>query len=194
MTPDELVKSYGNVIRDMQSTPRGDIMMKTGVSALVAIKKRVINTGVDAKGNKYKPYSTKPMLANCSSMTESACSKIASSKEKRKELQWVTLKGHKLFEIDGGYKEYRELHGRQTDHVDFSFTNSMWSDVNVISNSGDHNKGVVIIGAKEEKHKKKLEGNTKRRGDILDLSKTEIDELMRLYNIGTLQIFKNNGL
>jgi hypothetical protein len=194
MTPEELIKSYDKTIRDMQSSPRGDIMLKVGVTANTMIKKRVINTGVDAKGNKYKPYSTKPMLANCSSMTGSACSKIAGSKDKRKELQWVTLKGHKLFEIDGGYKEYRELHGRQTDHVDFSFTNSMWSDVNVISNTGDHIKGVAIIGAKQEKEKKKLEGNTKRRGDILDLSKTEIDELMRLYNIGTLQIFKNNGL
>ena len=70
----------------------------------------------------------------------------------------------------------------------------MWSDISVISNNSDHTKGVVIIGAKKDEEKKKLSGNTQRKGDILDLSIKEQDELMKRFNLETLNIFKENGL
>lgn len=194
MTLDDYNKRIGGVIKDLQSGAHAEVMVKMAVSALTLIKERVQETGTNAKGQKYKPYSTKPMLANCSTMILSSCNKIAGSKQKRKELNWVTIKGHKLFEIPGGYKQYRELMGRQTNHVDFSVTNNMWNDINVISKSSDHQKGVAIIGAKQEIEKKKLEGNTKRRGDILDLSASEIEDLKLTYNLGVLNIFRENGL
>jgi hypothetical protein len=190
----EYNKRLNGVVKDLQTGAHGEVMVRMAAEALTLIKQRVQETGVNAKGQKYKPYSTKPMLANCSTMILSACSKIAGSKEKRKNLDWKTIKGHKLFEIPGGYKQYRELMGRQTDHVDFSVTNDMWNDINVISKNSDHQKGIAIIGAKQEIEKKKLEGNTKRRGDILDLSAKEIEELKGSYNLGVLQIFRNNGL
>jgi hypothetical protein len=212
MTPEELIKSYDKTIRDMTGSPRGDIMLKVGVTANTMIKKRVIETGKDAEGQKFKAYSTKDMLIGKSSFPKkSVQDEVFGSKEKRATLKWVTLGGNKFSQyleassggsgdikrlavLEGGYKKWRDLMGVGSDIVNFSVTNDMWNDIHVISNTGDHIKGVAIIGAKQEKEKKKLEGNTKRRGDILDLSKTEIDELMRLYNIGTLQIFKNNGL
>jgi hypothetical protein len=194
MTFPEYDKKFTKTINDLKGDYNAKIMLGVGLEATRMIKQRVQETGTNAKGAKYKPYSTKPMLANCSSMILSACSKIAGSKSKRKELDWVTIKGHKLFELPGGYKQYRELMGRQTDHVDFSVTNAMWNDINVISKQGDHQKGIAIIGAKQEIEKKKLAGNTKRRGDILDLSAKEIEELKGTYNLGVLQIFRNNGL
>ena len=55
------------------------------------------------------------------------------SKQKRRELKWVTLqrggRNIKLFELPGGYKEFRDIHGRQTDHVDFTFTGKMWGNI-----------------------------------------------------------------
>jgi hypothetical protein len=194
MTLNEYNKNIGGVIKDLKAGAHAEVMVKMAMSALTLIKERVQETGTNAKGQKYKPYSTKPMLANCSSMILSSCNKIAGSKEKRKELKWVTIKGKKLFEIPGGYKQYRELMGRQTAFVDFSVTNNMWNDINIISKSSDHQKGVAIIGAKQEIEKKKLEGNTKRRGDILDLNAKEIEDLKLTYNLGVLNIFRINGL
>jgi hypothetical protein len=194
MTPEQLDKAYTNTLRDMQSDAMAVVMARVGIQGLTLLRKRVQETGTDAKGSKYKPYSTKPMLTNCSNMFTGACSKVAGSKDKRRELQWVTIKGHKLFELPGGYKQYRELHGRQTNFVDFSFTNRMWDNIALISKQSDHAKGTAIIGARSDDNKKKLEGNTKRRGDILDLSNSEIDELKQTYSLGELQIFKNNGL
>jgi hypothetical protein len=71
------------------------------------------------------------MFTNCSNkyMTVAVCGQLMS----RDQLKWVTStttvkqgkntgKRAKLFEIEGGYKEFRELHGRRTDIVDFTFS------------------------------------------------------------------------
>ncbi len=133
------------------------------------------------------------MLIGSKSMNSSVANSVF-GKKKNKDLKWVTIGDKHLAVLEGGYKKYRELHGRQTDHVDFSFNNSMWNDINIISNSSDHSNGMVIIGAKEEKQKDKLAGNTARRGDILDLSKAEIEDIKAAYKLEVLKVLKSNGL
>ena len=96
--------------------------------------------------------------------------------------------------MPGGYKQLREMQGRQTNHVDFSYTGRMWGDINVVSSAGDHNKGIAMIGAKTEEGNDILAGNTEKRGDILDLSKSEIADIALAYNLDTIKIFKKNGL
>lgn len=195
MTLDEYNKNLNGVVKDLQSGAHGQIMVKMAINALTLIKKRVQETGVDANGKKYDPYSTKPILVGSKSFIQKAAGdKLLGSKPKRKQLEWVTINGHRLAILKGGYKQVRELQGRQTEHVDFSVTNNMWNDINIISKGPDHERGIAIIGAKQDIEKKKLAGNTKRRGDILDLSESEIDQLKKSYNLDVLQIFKNNGL
>jgi len=84
--------------------------------------------------------------------------------------------------------------GRPTDKVDFSVSGRMWANITVISNTSNHRAGLAIIGAKDEPEKKKLAGNTKRKGDILDLSQKEQDELKADFNLQVLNIFRENGL
>ena len=195
MTFDDYNKRLDGVIKDLQTGAHGAVMVTMAISALTFIKQRVQETGTNAHGQKYRPYSTKPMLVGCKSFVQkSACQALLGSKEKRKGLEWRTVDGHKLAILPGGYKQMRQIQGRQTNHVDFSVTNAMWNDVNIISKGTDHEKGIAIIGAKQDIEKKKLAGNTKSRGDILDLSQKEIDDLKLTYNIGVLQIFRNNGL
>lgn len=199
MTIQELNVRLERVVRQLSGGPElGNIMVGAGSSALEMIRSRVIETGVNPKGQKYTPYSTDPMLANCSSMTTSACSKIAGSKTKRRDLKWVTLKrgerAIRLFEIPGGYKQYRELHGRQTGYVNFSFTNRMWDNIKLTSEASEHNRGIARIGATEEKEQKKLAGNTERRGEILMLSSGELNEISGYFNSEIDKILKNSGL
>lgn len=218
MTFKEYDTKFTKVISEVSNNQNGELMVKLGISALTLIKERVIETGVNAKGQKFAPYSTKPTLIGCKTFIQkSACQALLGSKTKRKELEWRTVggssgfaaymnvsaggsgsagggKGVHLAILPGGYKKIRELQGRQTDHVDFSVTNNMWNDINLISKQGDHQKGTVIIGARKEEEKKKLTGNTKRKGDILDLNPKEINDLYESYHLNTLQIFRNNGL
>jgi hypothetical protein len=190
-------------------------MVALALAALTKIRERVTETGVDADGKKYKGYSTKDMLVGSSSFVKKAAAKTFFA---QKDLEWRTIggssgyaamlaissgtssgmsgggKGSRLAILKGGYKKLRELQGRQTAFVDFTVTGDMWKDINVISKQPDHQKGIAIIGARNAKYKDILAGNTKRRGDILDLSKSEIDELKESYNLNVLKIFRQNGL
>lgn len=188
--------NFGKIAKDLSGAPNAEIMVKTAISAFTLLRGRVQETGTNAKGQKYKPYSTKPMLVGCKSFKTTVCNTLLASKEKRKKLEWRTVNGHKLAILPGGYKQWRELMlgPGKGDLVNFSVTNAMWNDINVISKQSDHAKGIAIIGAKQDIEKKKLAGNTKRRGDILDLSASEIEDLKLTYNLGVLQIFRNNGL
>lgn len=193
----------------------GQTMVTLGQQALSKIKDRIRETGKDADDTsfhspKYAGYSEKDMLVGCKSMNVSVC-KSFFGKQKNKELKWVTLGGNRyeqflsasaggntdlkrLAVLEGGYKKFRELHGRRTDIVNFSFYNNMWDDIAVVSGPSDHQNGTVIIGARQDIEKKKLSGLTKRFGDILDLSTSEIDELKSDFGLKVLNVFKEHNL
>ena len=210
MTLPELDRNFDAVIRDVESEPFGNIMVKIGSSATTLIRERIIKTGETAEGGKYPPYSTKPMLSGCKNfLNQLNCP--AKTKSKRKELKWVTLGGtrfeqylsvtaggsgeiKRLFEIPGGYKEFRELNQKQTGFVDFAFSNRMWANIKLVSSNSEHNQGIARIAATTDEDKKKLEGNTKRKGDILKLSQSELGELTDIFDIGLTQIFERHGL
>ena len=90
MTWDQYNREFDKAVVDVQKQ-QGQTMVYLGGDALSLLKQRVQEEGVNAEGKRFEDYSKKPMLANCSSMTKSACSRIAGSKTKRKELSWVTL-------------------------------------------------------------------------------------------------------
>jgi hypothetical protein len=120
MTLPELDKKFDKVVSDLTSNYNGEIMVKTGISALTMIKRRVQETGINAEGEKFAPYSTKPTLVGKSTFLQlSASTQLLGSKAKRRELEWRTVNGHRLAILQGGYKKIRELEGRQTGHVDF---------------------------------------------------------------------------
>jgi hypothetical protein len=70
MTFQEYDKRLGSTIRDIQNNQSGAMMVKLGMSALTAIKQRVQETGVNAKGQKYPAYSTKPTLVGCKTFVQ----------------------------------------------------------------------------------------------------------------------------
>ena len=190
----EYSRRLQGVIDSLQGDDFGNTMGTIGSEALTMILDRVTKTGKDAEGSGYPPYSTKPMLANRTGMTTGAYASIAGSKKKRRELSWVTIGGHKLFEIPGGYKQFRELAGRQTGFVDFTFTGKMWSNIKLTSDKSELNTGVAVIKATTDLDKAKLAGNTERKGEILKLSKSELGRITELYDKGVEDAFRKNQL
>lgn len=202
MTIQELNSKFDNIIKNLHGDKLGEIMAVIGESAVTKIRERILKTGVDAEGQKYTPYSTKPMLSGCSNLNVSVCERLIGSKPKRENKKWVTIdkinkktgKKIHLFEIPGGYKELRELHGRQTGFVDFAFSGRMWQNIKLIKDQSDLNRGIAIIRATTPEDEKKLAGNTKRRTDILKLSKGELSELSGIFNNRVAQIIHSEGL
>lgn len=206
----ELSKRLQGMAGYLEGPEHGNIMVKMASEALALNRQRVQETGKNAKGESFDKYSTKPMLSGSKNMTKSAFATIAGSKKKRAELKWVTIGGSgfssylaesagtggprntggvHLFVIPGGYKQFRELHGRQTGFVDFTLSGRMWNNVKLVSDRAELNSGVAVIKATEELQQKKLEGNTKRRGEILGLSKNEEQRLSDVY-----EVWVENGL
>jgi len=185
MTADEAIK-YMNQITVETVGEFGVVMLQVAQSANTLIRQRVTETGKNAEGEAFAPYSEKPMLVNCSSkyMSVAVCNQLAGSKEKRKDLKWVTVnKGGRparVFELEGGYKQFRELHGRRTDIVDFTWTGEMMKDIQVTSSDDEHRQGLARLSTLSDEQNTKLAGNTDRRGDILMLSNEEINEVSEI--------------
>jgi len=187
----EYNRRWEKSIRDIDDG-LGNLMVGIGSEALTLVRGRVQEIGINAKGLPFTKYSTDPMKAWCGTMTTDACS-AAQGKYKRKRPKGSTKPLHS-FTLKRGYEEFRELANRRIDITNFSFFNDMWNDIAVISDSSLHDKGFVRIAAKTELQGKILQGNTNRRGPILELSDSEIDTISEDFGTNILTMLRNNGL
>jgi hypothetical protein len=197
----ELSKELQGFANDMSGEEHGNIMVKLANDALALVKQRVQETGKGVNGESFRPYSTKPILIGRKSFVQQeVADNQLGSKEKRAKLDWVTHDGHKLAVLPGGYKKIRDLQGRQTGFVDFTFTGrmlgnaKMQGDVKLVSDRSELNSGIARIAPTQELEKKKLAGNTERRGEILGLSKKEEEQLAGYYEIWVSNLLRRRGL
>lgn len=86
----------------------------------IVTQKRIFTDGTLTNGSKLTISSTPTLAGRSSFSNKKGFDSIAGSKKKRSELKWVTLsKGQKLFEMDGGYKQIKQVSGR-TNPFDFT--------------------------------------------------------------------------
>lgn len=194
MTLEEVTERMANVIADLQGEPYGNIMVQVASDALFLIKDRVINRGEDPDEKKLKPYSSNPMLTTKSQMSTAAYNKIAGSKQKKKELTWVVKNGQIYFVLPYGYSQFRKLHGRQTRHVDYTFSGRMWNNIKLQRDRSNLNGGVAVIGASTPEEKAKIENLIELRGVFLKPSKRDMEVITQTFNTGIMNIFKKNGI
>ena len=196
---EDLGKDIELAIRLVQSE-LGTTMVKIGSNALARIKQRVQQEGLDASGQGFPVYSTKPMLVGAKTFKKKSADKFF-GKEKNKDHRWVTIKrggtAYHLAYLEEGYRGLREMElgGGHGDKVDFSYTNAMWGDISIISGASEHDGGTVVLGAKRQEEKNKLTYNTERNlkkggKEILDLSESEINELKEMFMQPILNVFK----
>ncbi len=181
MRSEEAIKHMTEIINSSVSE-FSTVMLQAAQTGNTLMKQRITETGKDAEGNYFPPYSTKPMLANCSSkyMTQAICNSLTGTKEKRAELKWVTVNGAKLFEIDGGYKEFRNLHGRRIDFVDFVWSGELMGNIQVVSEQGEHKTGRARISTMSDEKNEILSGLTDKKGEILMFSESEINDVSEI--------------
>lgn len=154
-----------------------------GATALAMIEKRVRRSGIAPDGAKYKPYSSKPTLVGSKSFTKkSAADSVFGSKEKRRNLEWFTVDGHRLAVLPGGYKQIREIEGRQTGFKDFERTSEMWKSIHVLgTRAAADNVFITLIGSENTLSNVKLSANVDREGkEILMVTKQEEADLTKI--------------
>lgn len=182
MKADKAIKHMTEIINE-SVFEFAEVMLQAAQTGNTLMKQRITETGKDAEGNYFPPYSTKPMLVNCSTkyMNAAVCNSLTSTKEKRAELKWVTLKNGdrsiRLFELEGGYKEFRNLHGRRIDFVDFVWSGELMGNIQVVSDNGEHRSGRARISTLSDEKNEILSGLTDKKGEILMFSESEINEV-----------------
>jgi hypothetical protein len=79
-----------------------------------------------------------------------------------------------------GHKKKRENQGYQTGYVDFTMTGKLWNNVQpyVIENTPDST--LVQVTALNREDQVKLQGAVNKRGNILELSESELSLLVQL--------------
>lgn len=179
MTPEEVNDNLDKLMQNITKLS-GDVLVGVGSVATSMIKERIQTSGTNAEGGKYRAY-------------------------------------------EAWYQKYKSDKGKNKGFTDFSFTNRMWNNIDVILNRSDDN--VVVITAKDKGQKgitetipvkahtrkgkkipastkqvykpsnyEKLEKNTKSFGEILNLSKQEIEVVAQEYDNGIQDIIQLSGL
>ncbi len=185
MRSEEAIKHMAEIINESVAE-FGLVMLEAAQTGNTLMKQRITETGKDAEGNSFPPYSTRPMLVNCSSkyMTAAVCGSLTGTKEKRAELKWVTLKSGdksvRLFELEGGYKEFRDIHGRRTDFVDFVWSGELMGNIQVVSSFAEHKSGLARISTLSDEKNEILSGLTDKKGEILMFSESEIKDISEI--------------
>ena len=119
---------------------------KMALDATALIKDRIVNTGVDAKGNSLGSYSDNELPAFFFKGK-------ALNAGGTKLYEDVTTGKKKKGQIKKGisYKEWREANNRPTDHVTLSFSGTTMKDIGVVKILEGGNKIVTVVGSKNTK-------------------------------------------
>ena len=185
------MKEFSKRLNDLNTRLAAEFSLwanvQIGVTALAMIEKRVRRSGVAADGNKFSPYSSKPTLVGAKSfVTKAAAESVFASRKKRRALEWVTYKGHRLAVLPGGYKQIRRIEGRQVGYKGFERTSEMWKSMHVLGTKYN-GSGIFVttVGTENPLSIQKLEGNNAREGkEILALSdkeQKELDNILKEY-------------
>lgn len=145
---------------------------------VLRIVERVRDTGKSADGSGFKPYSTKPMLTGSKNFLTQAKADAFFKKDTSRSVKkntstnlfsmntgWVTVNGHHLKIVIGGYKQFRELNSRPSNKTEkvFEWSSKMWMNFGVKSKTVNE-EGIVIIQKGSGREQKKIEGNSEREG------------------------------
>lgn len=181
MTSVEFQKKIDVVVGNLINNQLPDFMAMTIVNDLIeGVQTRLQEKGELASGEKPK-YSTKSALVGYpgegTQQNYAAMYKKAYSALKVEGAKWATVKGHKLVEAPGGYKQIRELGGLQTDHVDFTVSNSMLRSVKVKNKRVEGTKIVVTYSPTGTEQEAKVSGHNNRYDEnILEPNKAELKQ------------------
>ena len=188
MTLDETIQKLTAFKKNLQQNLVRDLGKIIGVDTISQIEMRVRDKQKNWQGQSFSRYSTRPMLTSgTTAKSRRVWRAVASSKAKRRELDWVTIKkGGKnihLFELKGGYAEMRRIEGFSNANKSFEFTGEMWRKFGI--KDVKTGSGVIIfkLGGKTVASQDKIDWNSEREGiNIIQPSQDEINYLQDKIN------------
>lgn len=133
MTLLDRLQILSEVIADDNTGRR--ISQAAAVAVVAEYKQRIFSEGLDSSGNPIGTYSVNPFYVNPTTLIGVAAAGV---KPEGKNGQTVFKSGkpHKTKYLTQGYKQLRELTGRQTEVVDLNFSGDLFQSVKAVEVSG----------------------------------------------------------
>lgn len=186
MTADEAAKRFGRLEKLISRDLPQFIQEIIAHNAVAMIHNRVVMRQKNYLGGSFSGYSKKPMLTSgTTAKSRRVWRRMASSKKKRRNLDWVTLRRQgrniHLFELKGGYAQMRRLEGFSNRNKSFEFTGQMWRGFGVKRVVKSGNAVIITLGGRDLESQKKIDANSKREGiSIVNISDKELEKLAEM--------------
>jgi hypothetical protein len=172
----EYVSRLSQLTTDAVNDKREEIYVLNGNQLLANIKNRIQREGKDSSGATMPPYSTKTAY-----YTRDQFVKKGSFRAKGKSGNRVFLNGnqHKSMYLENGYKEFREVQGRQTGKRDYTLSGDL-----MLSYVLGTSQNAILLGFNQDKQSKKRKGLDKQNGgNVFSATSSEMDD----FNKGVIQ-------
>jgi hypothetical protein len=141
---------------------------KASLNARDMIKRRVITSGENASGKKFKKYS----------QAQIPIQKLASRSGGQSKANALIKKG----KFTASYEEWRVINNLQVNHRDFRFTGTMWNSIKPILVKNNNSIIQIDINSDNLDERKKIQDNTNRSGNFLLPNAGELQNIIRYYN------------
>lgn len=159
MSPSELADRIDALVAELQQELRLEVE-RTAQTGLAMVTQRVSETGKDANGASFKPYTREYELRK-----RAATGNVKKEgKKKRAARRSAQASAEKPV-------------GRYRGFVDFTFTGQMLSSIGLDEAKSEGRRIVVRVNGRDTETQLKMEGNDKHRPGWLRLSKEEVNIL-----------------
>lgn len=179
MTIDDAITNMDNFLAALEAEMPA-VADEVALNALALVKNRIVDKGEGIEG---AAYSTRPMLATEEKFVVKSAFKQSKVQVKRKDgtvvnrKLWIRFprasKAVPVMELPDGYKQFREIQGREGDHVNLSYTGHMWQATTIVARTHTGLTWVTIIGGLDEEAKNKLSWMTEKYGEFLKVMPEE---------------------
>jgi len=186
MKPQEAASRFKELDRMIRRDLPVFIQERIAHNAVAMIHNRVVKKQKNYLGGQFSAYSKRPMLTSGTTEKSKRVGRaLASSKAKRAELDWVTIRSGgrnvRLFELPGGYAQLRRLERFSNARKSFEFTGQMWRGFGVKKKQVSGTTIIITLGGRNLESQKKIDANSKREGiSIINISDRELEELARM--------------
>lgn len=160
---------------------REEIYVRNGNALLASIKNRIQREGRDSSGSKMKPYSTTPRYFVKDQFVKKSAFKAIGKTGKRK---FNSGKSYEAIYLKNGYKEFREIQGRQTQYRDLTLSGDM-----ILSYVLGTSQNAILLGFNQKKQSDKRKGNEEIiKGNIFQATSSEMDDFNKAVIDNELQV------
>lgn len=142
------------------------ILVPASNALLANIKNRVIREGKNTNEGKIGNYSTKPAYYTKDQFIQKSKFKGVG---KNGGTKYADGQSHRSMYLPQGYKQLRDIQGRETATVNQEYTGSFMKSYEMVVS-----KGEIILGLTSQRSKKIKQGLEKKYGKTLYASKAEI--------------------